>query len=190
VAKGIRYDVDAIVLATGYEVGAAPHKVGEYELRGRNGLTLDEKWANGVRTVHGTQMSGFPNLHIVGGTAQGTVAFNFTHVLEIQARHAAEQIARCLSSGTTTFEVTEEAERRWADLMDRNLVDMSHFHEECTPGFLNNEGMFKDKPTFIGGAFGGGPLEYRLITAEWRQSGYVADTRRRARSDAAALLQT
>jgi cyclohexanone monooxygenase len=190
VVNGTPYEVDAIVLATGYEVGAAPHKVGEYELRGRNGLTLDEKWADGVRTVHGTQMSGFPNLHIVGGTSQGTVAFNFTHVLEIQARHAVAQIAQCLASGTTTFEVTEEAERKWGELMHRNHVDMSHFNEECTPGFLNNEGMFRERPTFIGGAFGGGPLEYQRITEEWRQSGYIADTRRRARSDAAALLQT
>ena len=190
VANGVEYRVDAIVLATGYEVGAAPHKVGEYELRGRDGLTLDDKWAQGVRTVHGTQMAGFPNLHIVGGTSQGTVAFNFTHVLEIQARHAVEQVARCLAHGITTCEVTEEAERKWSEHMFRHHVDMSHFNEECTPGFLNNEGMFKDKPTFIGGAFGGGPLEYRRLTDEWRRDGYVADTRRRAASDAAALLQT
>jgi cyclohexanone monooxygenase len=189
VAGGVEYGVDAIVLATGYEVGAAPHKVGEYELRGRDGLTLDEKWAEGVRSVHGTQMAGFPNLHLVGGTAQGTVAFNFTHVLEIQSRHAVDQIARCLRAGVTTCEVTEEAEHRWGELMQRNHMDMSHFNEECTPGFLNNEGMFKDKPTFIGGAFGGGPLEYRRLTEEWRQSGYLADTRRRARSEAAAMLQ-
>ena len=190
VVGGQTYEVDAIVLATGYEVGAAPHKVGEYELRGRNGLTLDEKWGHGVRTVHGTQMAGFPNLHIVGGTAQGTVAFNFTHVLEIQAHHAVDQIAQCLANGITTFEVTEEAEQKWGEHMFRHHVDMSHFNEECTPGFLNNEGMFKDKPTFIGGAFGGGPLEYRRLTDEWRRAGYLDETRRRITSDTAALLQT
>jgi len=190
VANGREYELDAIVFATGFEVGAAPHKVGEYELLGRGGLTLDAKWADGVRTVHGTQVAGFPNLHIVGGTAQGTVAFNFTHVLEIQSKHAVEQIARCLDNGVTTYEVTEEAEATWATLMQQYHHDMTHFYEECTPGFLNNEGHFKDKPTFIGGAFGGGPLEYRRITDEWRRSGYLADTRRRTTSGATALLPT
>ena len=187
VANGTAYEVDAIVLATGFEVGAAPHKVGGYELRGRSGLTLDAKWADGVRSVHGTQLAGFPNLHIVGSAAQGTIAFNFTHVLEIQATHAVEQIARCLAEGVAVQEVTEEAEARWSELMQRHHVDMSHFHEECTPGFLNNEGRFRDKPTFIGGAFGGGPLEYRRLTDEWRREGYLADTRRRESSLTAAL---
>ncbi len=188
VAGGKLHELDAIVFATGFDVGAAPHKVGAYELLGRGGLTLDQKWADGVRTVHGTQMAGFPNLHIVGGVAQGTIAFNFTHVLEIQSRHAVEQIAHCLSEGVARCEVTEDAETRWAGLMQQFHHDMTHFHETCTPGFLNNEGQFRDKPTFVGGAFGGGPLEYRRITDEWRRSGFFADTRRRPQSELAAPL--
>ena len=188
VANGKLHELDAIIFATGFDVGAAPHKVGEYELIGRGGLTLDQKWADGVRTVHGTQMAGFPNLHVVGGTAQGTVAFNFTHVLEIQSRHAVEQITHCLAEGVARCEVTEDAETRWAMLMQQFHHDMTHFHEECTPGFLNNEGQFRDKPTFVGGAFGGGPLEYRRITDEWRRSGFFADTRRRPQSEFVAPL--
>ena len=185
VANGTVYEVDAIILATGFDVGAAPHKVGAYELIGRGGATLDEKWADRVRTVHGTQMAGFPNLHIVGGTAQGVVSFNFSHVLEIQSKHAVEQIAQCLATGVTTSEVTEEAESRWAHLVHSYHVDMRRFAEECTPGFLNNEGKL-EKPTFIGGAFGGGALEYRRITDEWRRSGYQVDTRRHAKIGDAA----
>lgn len=181
IAGGKTYELDAIIFATGYDVGAAPHKVGAYELIGRNEMTLDKKWANGVRSVHGTQMAGFPNLHIVGGTAQGIVAFNYTHVLEIQSKHAVEQIVQCLVNAVTVREVTEEAEAKWHDLMRQHHHDMTHFNEECTPGFLNNEGHFRDKPTFVGGAFGGGPLEYRRITDEWRKTGVNADTRCTAR---------
>lgn len=178
VAGGQAYELDAIVFATGFDVGAAPNKAGEYELIGRGGLTLDRKWARGVRTVHGTQMAGFPNLHIVGAVAQGTIVFNYTNVLEIQAHHAVEQIARCLKSGAKTQEVTEAAEARWLRVMKRYHHDLSHFHEECTPGFLNNEGRFKDKPTFVGGALGSGTLEYRRITDQWRESSISRDTRR------------
>jgi cyclohexanone monooxygenase len=178
VVNGRAYELDAIVFATGFDVGAAPHKAGEYELSGRGGLTLDQKWARGVRTVHGTQMAGFPNLHIVGAVAQGTIVFNYTSVLEIQAHHAVQQIAGCLRNNIKTQEVTEAAEARWLGVMKRYHHDLSHFHEECTPGFLNNEGRFKDKPTFVGGALGAGTQEYRRITDEWRRSSVARDTRR------------
>jgi cyclohexanone monooxygenase len=178
VVNGKAFDLDAIVFATGFDVGASPTKVGEYALFGRNGLTLEQKWAKGVRTVHGTQMAGFPNLHIVGATAQGTIVFNYTSVLEIQAHHAVAQIARCLQSGVHLSEVTEAAESRWLTAMKKNHHDLSDFHEECTPGFLNNEGKFKDKPTFVGGAYGAGTVEYRQVTDEWRKSGYRRDTSR------------
>lgn len=181
VANGRHVPVDCIVLATGFDVGAPPHKVGQYRVTGRGGLTLDQKWT-GLRSLHGTQFNGFPNFHIVGGTAQGTTAFNFTHVLLMQAEHAVAIIGHCLASDIQTFEVTVAAEDRWQQQLEAKHVDHQKFYEECTPGFLNNEGNFKDKPTYIAGTYGGGPLEYeRLITA-WRASDMESEAtiRRRA----------
>ena len=80
------------------------------------------------------------------------------------------------------------AEARWLETMRAHHHDMSHFHEDCTPSFLNNEGRVKDKPTFIGATFGGGALEYRRLTAEWRREGYLQDTRREVESAEAILL--
>ncbi|WP_298020999.1 NAD(P)/FAD-dependent oxidoreductase [uncultured Parasphingopyxis sp.] len=176
VAAGEEYPVDCIIFATGFDVGAAAYKVGGYELVGKGGLTLDEKWKDGVRSLHGTQICGFPNFHIVGGVNQGTTAFNFTHTLAMQAEHACDIIAQCLEDGVAAMEVTEEAERRWNAQMEAKHHDMSHFHEECTPGFLNNEGNFKDKPTFIGATYGGGPVEYEQIIREWRAQHIERDT--------------
>ncbi|MGA2291819.1 flavin-containing monooxygenase [Bradyrhizobium sp.] len=176
VAGGAEYPADCIILATGFDVGAAPHKVGGYEVLGRGGQTLEAKWKHGVRTLHGTQMSGFPNFHIVGGTAQGTTAFNFTHTLSMQAAHATAIVERCLAKGVRTMEVTPEAEDRWQATLAEKHVDHQHFHEECTPGFLNNEGDYKDRPTFIGATYGGGPLEYEQVIAEWRRTGIERDT--------------
>jgi cyclohexanone monooxygenase len=62
--------------------------------------------------------------------------------------------------------------------MQEHHVDRTHFYEECTPGFLNNEGRFKDKPTYIGGSFGGGPIEYRRLIAAWREQEMASDTLR------------
>jgi cyclohexanone monooxygenase len=185
VAGGVEYKADCIILATGFDVGAGPHKVGAYEAVGRGGQTLDAKWRDGVRSLHGTQMSGFPNFHIIGGTAQGTTAFNFTHTLSMQAEHATAIIERCLAEGVRTMEVTPEAEDRWEAKLAEKHVDHQHFYEECTPGFLNNEGDFKDRPTFIGATYGGGPLEYEQVISEWRRTGIEQDTHISFDTDAA-----
>jgi cyclohexanone monooxygenase len=176
VAGGVEYPADCIILATGFEVGAAPHKGGGYEVLGRGGQTLDVKWKHGVRTLHGTQMAGFPNFHIVGGTVQGTIAFNFTHTLAMQAEHATAIIEHCIENGVRAMEVTPEAEDRWQATLAEKHVDHQHFYEECTPGFLNNENDYKDRPTLIGATYGGGPLEYEQVIAEWRRNGIARDT--------------
>jgi cyclohexanone monooxygenase len=149
-------------------------------------VTLEDKWAGDLRSVHGTQFSGFPNFHIVGGTAQGTTAFNFTHTLLMQAEHAAAIIDHCLASDVHSYEVTPAAEERWHALLEEKHVDHERFYEECTPGFLNNEGRFREKPTYVGGTYGGGPLEYEEIIVRWRAADMERDARivRRA-SDAA-----
>lgn len=183
VAGGERYPVDCIIFATGFDVGAAPDTVGGYTVTGRDGVTLADRWASDVRTVHGTQLSGFPNFHLVGGSVQGTKAFNFTHTLDMQAEHAAVQIARCLDDDVHACSVTPAAEAAWARACQAKQLDLARFHEDCTPGFLNNEGNFRDKPTFVGATYGGGPIEYHAIITAWRDDG-AADRDVRYRKDA------
>lgn len=175
VVGGVEYPADCIVFATGFDVGATPEKVGGYDLQGRGGLTLEAKWAEGYRTVHGMMLNGFPNFYIIGGHIQGTKAFNFTHTLAMQAEHAVDLIARNVAAGQG-MEVTAEAEARWLAVIEAKHVDHTQFNEDCTPGFLNNEGDFRGKATFIGVTYGGGPLEWEQIVKAWRDDGYKADT--------------
>lgn len=170
VAGGKSYPVDCIIFATGFDVGAPPYKIGGYEVIGRDGISLETRWSKKMRTLHGTQTSGFPNLHIVGAVQQGTIAFNFTHTLDIQATHAADQIGRCLADGIRSYEVTEAAEDEWFSLLHAKHIDHDQFDADCTPGFLNNEGDTKGKQTFVGGAYGGGPIEYEALITKWRNN--------------------
>lgn len=168
-ANGIAHEVDCIIFATGFDVAAAAHKVGGYELVGRGGLTMEKKWDDGIRTVHGTQMHGFPNFHVVGGVMQGTTSFNFTHTLQMQATHAVDIIQKCTDRGIRSIEVTSAAEDRWLETMKTpHAIDLGKYFGACTPGFLNNEGEVGDKPTFLGSTYGGGALKYNEIIKEWR----------------------
>src|SRR5262249_22100105 len=60
VANGKSYDVDCPIFATGFEVGTSYTRRSGYELIGRGGETLSDKWRSGVRTFHGLLSRGFP----------------------------------------------------------------------------------------------------------------------------------
>jgi cyclohexanone monooxygenase len=64
---GKEYEVDALVLATGFD--AMTGSVAKIDLRGRNGQTLNQKLAAGPRTYLGLMSAGFPNLFVITGPA-------------------------------------------------------------------------------------------------------------------------
>ncbi len=68
---GKEYEVDALVLATGFD--AMTGSVAKIDIGGRGGLTLNEKWAAGPRTYLGLMSSGFPNLFIITGPGSPSV---------------------------------------------------------------------------------------------------------------------
>jgi cyclohexanone monooxygenase len=119
-------------------------------LRGWSGGTasrLAEKWARAMRSRARYADRRLSRISIiVGGTLQGTTAFNFTHILDMQATHAVANSIDALppKSGVRTLEVTEQAEDAVArQTRCEKHVDHQQFYEDCTPGFLNNEGDFK-----------------------------------------------
>ena len=57
-----------------------------FEITGREGVRLSDKWAKGMRTLHGLQSNGFPNCFFLGYTQSG-VSPNYTHTAEERARH-------------------------------------------------------------------------------------------------------
>jgi cyclohexanone monooxygenase len=61
------YEVDALVLATGFD--AITGALSRIDIRGRGGLALSEKWEAGPRTYLGLMIAGFPNLFTITGPA-------------------------------------------------------------------------------------------------------------------------
>ncbi len=81
-ANGQAYEIDCLIYATGFEVGTEYTRRSGYELHGRGGVTLTDRWADGVRTLHGMHARDFPNLfHRVQCPTQGSQV-NFPHMLE------------------------------------------------------------------------------------------------------------
>jgi len=181
VANGIEYEVDCIIFATGFEVGTDYTRRAGYEVHGRDGLTLTQKWADGIRTLHGMHTRGFPNLLIVSN-AQAGFTVNFPHMLNEQAIHMAYIVSEAQRREAAAFEVSEEAEEAWVQTiisLARNNMD---FLESCTPGYYNNEGMPGQiggrGGSFIGagqnGPYGGGPVAFVKLLEDWRAQNALA----------------
>ncbi len=170
VANGVEYELDCIIFATGFEVGTAYTRRAGYDITGRGGQTLSEKWADGLRTLHGFQTNGFPNCFFMGVT-QGGFTANFPHMLNEQSLHIAYMIGQGVDNNVNCLETSVEAEEEWVDTIKRMSMFNQKFLEECTPGYYNNEGHPGVGNSLIGSAYGGGPEAFFQILRDWRDEG-------------------
>ena len=169
IANGRAYEIDCLIYATGFEVGTSYTRRAGYEVTGRDGLTLSEKWRDGLSTLHGLTTRGFPNAFIVQN-AQAGFAANFPHMIDEQVRHIAYVVNEATARQARTVEPSAEAEAAWVRTIMDVAVFRQKFQEECTPGYYNNEG--KPNPTAIRNApYGKGPIAYVKVLEDWRAAG-------------------
>jgi cyclohexanone monooxygenase len=170
VVDGVEYEVDCLVFATGFEVGTSYTRRAGYDVVGRNGETLSEKWADGWRTLHGLTTNGFPNCFFLGFT-QTAVTVNVPHALDEQARHVTYLMEQAREQGARLIEPTIEAEEDWlAEMQDKARLGR-RFYAECTPGYYNNEGQTGNPNGFFAGTYGAGPIRFFRLLDEWRATG-------------------
>ncbi len=175
VVDGVEYELDCLIYATGFEVGTDYTRRAGYEVRGRHGRTLTEKWADGVRTLHGMHSHGFPNLFVFSHV-QAAFTVNYPHLLDERSRHAAHIIACAREAGRTRVEATREAEDAWVEHISSLAQLRAGFLEECTPGYYNNEGRVAERAV-QNAPYGAGPDAFFQLMADWREAGDLAGLR-------------
>ena len=169
IVDGVEYELDCLIYSTGFEFQTDYARRTGFQTYGRDGLTLTDKWADGISTLHGFTTHGFPNLFVLGN-AQTANTPNFTHMLNISSRHVAHIVRHCADRKLASVEPSVEAEQEWvADVL--SFAGMRRaFDEECTPGYYNNEGMPSDQ-TARAGFYGGGPILFTQKIDAWRAAG-------------------
>ncbi len=173
VAAGQEYAVDCIIYATGFEVGTAYTRRAGYEVVGRDGVALTDKWAQGLRTLHGFQTRGFPNCFFMGVT-QGGFTANFPHMLHEQSQHIAYLISNTRNRNHRYLEPTLAGENAWVDTIRQLAVFNARFLKECTPGYYNNEGNIDVTTSLLGGQYGAGPEAFFQLLKDWREEGSLS----------------
>ena len=176
VAGGKEYEVDCIIFATGFEVGTSYVRRSGYDVTGLDGINLSDKWAEGMRTLHGVMTSGFPNLFIISNSQAGFTT-NFPHAMDETSQHIGYILTECRKDNLASIDVEKEAEDKWVEEIIGVSRFASDFQESCTPGYYNNEG--KPNPKSVqNGPYGKGSRPYFRITAAWREEGNMAGIKR------------
>jgi cyclohexanone monooxygenase len=110
------YEVDALVLATGFD--AMTGSVAKIDIHGRHGKTLNQKWAEGPRTYLGLMSAGFPNLFIITGPGSPSVLSNMIVSIEQHVDWIADGVGHMRERGVATMEAEPDAEDRWVAHVD------------------------------------------------------------------------
>src|SRR4051794_9644888 len=107
------YELDLLVLATGFDAITGPLLA--IDIRGRDGLTLKDKWAEGPRTYLGIQTAGFPNLFTLTGPGSPCVLSNMMTSIEQHVEWVSDTIAYLREHGIDRIEASKDAEDAWVD---------------------------------------------------------------------------
>jgi cation diffusion facilitator CzcD-associated flavoprotein CzcO len=170
-AGGEHYDLDCIVFASGFEVGTSYDRRAGFDTIGRDGEPLSRHWADGMRSMHGIHVHGFPNLFIVGPAQGANLISNITHNLTEAGATIAAIVRHALDVGAGEVEVTQEAEDAWMELLESSPASFLG-NPDCTPGYYNNEGQpLSARERFSMAGYPHGPVAYFQYIDRWRTSG-------------------
>ena len=166
--NGEHYDLDCLIFATGFEVGTSYTARNGFDIEGRDGLLLSEKWRHGYRTLFGMHSRSFPNCFFTG-VLQGALVTNFCHLLVEQFDHLSYVVQRAVASGSVA-EPSQEAEDDWVNQVRQPSAGAALL-AECTPGFYNNEGKLDEANGWVKESYGTGSIVFFDLLQKWRSDG-------------------
>jgi len=165
------YEVDCIIFASGFSFGSDQIRGTGFTTVGRDGLDLGDRWAEGMQTLHGMHVHGFPNLFVIGPNQGAFLISNITHNLTEAGTTIASVVAHARKEGAQEVEVTPEAEQAWVSQFQGNRPGFLG-NPDCTPGYYNNEGApIGPRERLNAAGYPKGPVAFFKYLEAWRDSG-------------------
>ncbi|WP_432825662.1 flavin-containing monooxygenase [Dactylosporangium sp. CA-092794] len=169
--SGEHFPLDCLILASGFEFGTPYERRSGFDPVGRDGLALSKAWGDGMVTLHGLHVHGFPNLFVIQTGQAANLISNVTHNLIEAGTTAAAVIAHAHAIGAVQVEPTAAAQAAWIDRLLDPTTSMI-YSADCTPGYYNNEGRPLGRRELLNGSrYPDGSAEYFLYIEEWRNTG-------------------
>ncbi|OZM70806.1 monooxygenase [Amycolatopsis antarctica] len=127
-SEGVEHEVDAIILATGFDVTSSLDRI---EIEGVDGRLLSKYWADGPTTYRGVAVPGFPNMFLLLGP-NGFVAYtSVIAMIETQAEYIVRALRMVRSKSARSLQVRPEAEAGFQDEVGRKLARTVWSADRC-----------------------------------------------------------
>jgi cyclohexanone monooxygenase len=167
-AGDVEYEADIIVFATGFD--AVTGSYGGLDIRGRDGVSIEDKWAAGPRTQLGIGVDGFPNMFMISGPQ--TPFANLPVVIDGIVDWIGRAISHLQENQLIRMEAEPDAVEHWRQHME-DLVNATVVTNGPRSWFLG--GNIPGKPQVVLFYFGGAGA-YRKECNEAAEKGFEGFT--------------
>lgn len=165
-ADGTRYDLDVIILATGFDAGTGA--LTRIDIRGRGGRSLREDWGRDIRTTMGLMVHGYPNMFTTAVPLAPSAALcNMTTCLQQQTEWITDAIRTMREQGKSVIESTVEGEEAWVKHHDETAS--ANLISKTNSWYLGSNVPGKPRRVL---SYTGGVGTYRRKCAEEAAAGY------------------
>ena len=133
---GATRDVDAVILATGYET---QKYVSVIDVEGRDGLRIEDAWEAGPEAYFGVTTSGFPNLFMLYGpnTNGGN---SIILMLEFQVDYALRLIEEAKQAGADWIDVRRDIMDDYNAGLQEELAKVAVWHSDTNDYYRSASG--------------------------------------------------
>lgn len=113
--SGHTYDLDVLVMATGFESARPP---AASRITGRAGRRLSDHWSAGMTSYASTVVSGFPNMFVLDGPNAALGHNSAIYMIETQLDYVLGALEYMAGNGITTLAVSPAAEDEYTREID------------------------------------------------------------------------
>lgn len=118
--RGSSYDLDILVMATGFEAARPPAAT---RIRGRDGELLAEHWRDGMVSYASTTVHGFPNMYVLDGPNAALGHNSAIYMIETQVDYVLGALDHLRETGVDSVEVSAAAEAAYTAEIDDLAAD-------------------------------------------------------------------
>lgn len=156
---------DIIVFATGFNAYVGPFEA--INIVGREGYSLKDYWADGVKSYLGMMPSGFPNTFMPLGPLNGGTLCNFPRCIETNVDWVIGCIQAVEAQGKRQIDARPEDEKQWVDTVAQ-IADQLLF--STVDSWFNGQNTAHRPKQFL--AYFGGNPNYHAMLAHETQNNY------------------
>jgi cation diffusion facilitator CzcD-associated flavoprotein CzcO len=134
---GKLHELDVLVLATGFRVDRFMRPM---EVVGRNGITLDDLWAENPFAYMAISIPDFPNLFMLNGPNSPVGNFSLIEVAELQFSYILQLVEQVRSGARTQVSASRAAANRF-DAERKEAAKKTIWNSGCKSWYLDADGL-------------------------------------------------